>query len=319
MLHAFPGEVGEREWRRMLSRYTSPSSLGAIGLLIAWLNAGRPLGEACRLACADPEGPRFSPEELMDALAATWMAIPRSAREPMDVFRKPAGASHTVATMFGSFLLDSSAIGRRLRIHIEPAVLATELSAAFGAAGDMLAKRLREKSEKKEPALLMSTEGLKSFLDHAHGQAKDDTELLATLRSPEAMTEGQRLGVHAMAYAVARALSGLRDQDPKVTAHLTDAQKAKWLLARLLSQRGPTLTEDAWDAILAEQDAEALAWMAALSSLRADEIHAWQIRRALLENAALRQYAMKIGRDAKAMNEVSTWIEEARAVGAKGK
>jgi hypothetical protein len=41
MLHAFPGEEGAREWLRELAHYSSPSSLGVLGLLIAWLNAGR--------------------------------------------------------------------------------------------------------------------------------------------------------------------------------------------------------------------------------------------------------------------------------------
>jgi hypothetical protein len=318
MLHAFPGDEGAREWQRELANYSSPSCLGALGLFISWLNAGRPLREACRLACAAPEGPRFSPEELVDAVASTWIGVPRPIREPMDVFRKPAGASHTVATLFGSFLLDLSVIGRRLRVHVEPAALRDELVAAFGDAGGALAQRLRDKSETMERRLLMGAEELNGFLERVRTEAGDDPAALATLRSPEEMSERTRQEVHAMTYVALRTLSQLRDEGPTMSAALADAKKARRLSARLLSEHGPTLTEDAWDAILAEEDPEVLAWLAALSSLRVDELRASQVRRALFENVALRRYAIKMARDARAMAEMEAWIEGARAAGGKG-
>jgi hypothetical protein len=318
MLHAFPGEEGAREWLRELAHYSSPSSLGVLGLLIAWLNAGRPLREACRLACADPNGPRFSPEELVDAIAATWIGVPRPLREAMDVFRKPDGASHTVETLFGSFLLDCSAIGRRLHIHAEPAALRDELMAAFGDAGGALAERLRDKSDTRERDLRMGVEELKSFIESARTRSGDDPASLATLRSPEEMSEVTRLAVHVMTYVVLRTLSNFREEGSKMSVHLADTKKARRLCAWLLRKYGPTLTEDAWDAILTEEDSEALAWLAALASLRVDELRASQVRRALFENVALRRYGRMVGRDPRFMDEITAWIEEARAGDGEG-
>ena len=103
-----------------------------------------------------------------------------------------------------------------------------------------------------------------------------------------------------------------------MSAALADAKKATRLSAWILSEHGPTLTEDAWDAILAEEDTEALAWLATISSLRVDELRASQVRRALFENVVLRRYAIKMGHDARAMAEIKAWIEEAPAAGGNG-
>src|SRR5690606_22674007 len=39
MLRVFPGPEGARHWLRELAGYETPRKLGAIGLLVAWLNA----------------------------------------------------------------------------------------------------------------------------------------------------------------------------------------------------------------------------------------------------------------------------------------
>ncbi|WP_437811696.1 hypothetical protein [Sorangium sp. So ce1078] len=199
MLRALPGEDAAREWQRALAASGPPSSLGAIRLLISWLNAGRALGDACRLACLAPDGPRFSPEDLVAALALTWVAVPPPARVPLNALCKPLGAPHTVASMLGSFFLDVAAVGRHLRGHIEPAALASDLSEVFGDRGPALAERLRERSAKIEARLLEHADGVKSFLEEAGDLAGDDTEALAVLRSADAMGPNQRTWVQAMA------------------------------------------------------------------------------------------------------------------------
>lgn len=313
VLRAFPGEKGAQQWLHALAGHKAPSSLGGIRLVIAWLNAGRDLREACRLACLAPEGPRFSPEAFVDALASTWVAIPPPAREPLGVFRKPSGASHTVATLLGSFFLDMNAIGRHLRIHIEPATIAAGLSVVFGDQGPALAAQLREKSAKIEAQLRERADDVNSFVARASEQAGDDTEALVAIRSADAMGPNQRRWVRVMAWSVMKVLASFRDGDPKIAATLAVAEKAKSLLVRALAERPPVLTEDAWDIILAESDAEVLAWWVALMSMRGDELHQSQVRRAFFENAEIRRHAMAIGHDEREMREISELVAKARA------
>lgn len=312
MLHAFPGESGARQWQRALADCKSPTSLGAIRLVIAWLNAGRDLRDACRLACIAPRGPRFSPDAFIDAIASTWVAIPLDARESLDVLRKPSGASHTVASLLGSFFLDMAALGRHLRIHLTPDSLAADLSAAFGDQGLALAVRLSEKSVKIEAQLRERSGDVSAFVARASEQSSDDMEALVILRSPVQMRPNQRTWVRLMAWSVMTALASLRDGSPKIAAALGCAEEAKRLLVRVLADRGPVLTEDAWDELLAESDVEVLAWWVALVSMQADELHLSQIRRAFFENGELRRYATSIGHNEREMREIGELFANAR-------
>jgi hypothetical protein len=72
-----------------LRSYESPTQLGAIGLLISWLNAKRDLRALCEMACLNKKGPRFEPVEFSSALASTWISVEKSLRDVMRPFRKP--------------------------------------------------------------------------------------------------------------------------------------------------------------------------------------------------------------------------------------
>ncbi|MGK3959562.1 hypothetical protein WMF38_41780 [Sorangium sp. So ce118] len=315
MLRAFPGEDGAREWQRALAECSSPASLAAVRLVIAWLNAGRGLRDACRLACLASEGPRFPPEDFVATLALTWVAVPPPAREPLGAFCKPPGAPHTVASLLGSFFLDMMATGRHLRITIELAAIAADLSEAFGDRGPALAARLCEKSATIEAQLCEHADGVNAFVAKAGDLAGDDTEALAVLRSADAMGPNQRTWVRAMAWSVMTVLAGLRDGDPKIAEALDDAEQGKRLLVRMLAEGSPVLTEHAWDGVLAESNADVIAWWVALVSMRASQLQASQVCRAFVENAEIRAYAIAIGRDEAAMRELGELAAKVRAGG----
>ncbi|WP_437946492.1 hypothetical protein WME98_37355 [Sorangium sp. So ce296] len=313
MLGAFPGEDGAREWRRALAESKSPTALDATRLVLAWLNAGRGLRDACRLACLAPEGPRFSPEDFVETLAWTWVAVPPPARELLAALCKPPEATHTVASLLASFFLDLIAMGRRLRIHIEPAALAADLSAVFDDGGPALAEQLRERSANIEAQLRENAHFLETLLAETGDAARDDTDALAVLRSADAMGPRQQTWVQAMAWRVMTELVRLRGGNPKMAEVLDDAAQGKRLLVRMLAEQPPVLTEDAWEGILAESEAGAIAWRIALVSLRTSELHASQVCRAFLENAELRAYAIGIGRDERAMRELGELAARVRA------
>jgi hypothetical protein len=81
----------------------------------------------------------------------------------------------------------------------------------------------------------------------------------------------------------------------------------------MLAAHTPTLTEDAWDTILAERDAEVIAWWVAVMSMDDDELHASQVRRAFFENAEIRGYAIAVGRDEREMRAIGQIIAGGRA------
>ena len=312
MLRAFPGEAGAEVWKRELAGYASPDVLGVSHLLIAWLNAGRDLRDACRFACLAPSGPRFEPGALVDALASTWVAIPPPVRELVQVSRTPSGAPHSVASPLESFLLDAAEMARHLCGYVDPPTLQAQLSEIFGDAGPALAARLLDTSAKLEEQLCAQERDLERFVERVGKRAADDTEALATMTDLDAMGPNQRAWVQAVAWHVMKAVATMRG-DPKTQPRIADARSAKSLIVRIMSENSPTLTEDTWDIILAEEDTDVLAWWVALASLRAYDHHPSRVRPALFENPELRRYAMAIGRDERQMAEIGEKLEQARA------
>ncbi|MGC4065700.1 MAG: hypothetical protein QM784_13840 [Polyangiaceae bacterium] len=305
VLKAFPGESGTVPWKTDLSSYDSPSKLGVVRLVIDWLNSGRTLADACRLACLDPSGPRYNPVAFIDALASTWVAVPLTARAPLDVFQKPAGATHTVASLFGSLLLDMHASGRHLRIEMSPGEILNQLEQAFGPSAVTLARRLFERSADIEVSLSEQAQDVAALVEAAQTTGSDDTDNLVTLDRIDAIGANQLLWLQATAWKAARAISELR---ALASQDITLPSTARRFIAKVIAINGPTLTEDAWACILAEESPEVLTWYMALVSIPAQELHLSQVRRALLENAKLLRHAMAIAKDAGQMRVIEELV-----------
>ncbi|MGC4118211.1 MAG: hypothetical protein QM765_27405 [Myxococcales bacterium] len=308
VLRELPGASGARPWKRLLAGHAKASEAGVVLLLVDWLNAGRDLREACRFACLDPQGPRFEPEAFVRSLARTFVAIPRSVREPLDVLSKPEGSPYTIDAALGSALLDMDTGGRHLRVGREKAALETDLAEVFGERGGPLATRLFEHSTALEEELREMGDALSHLLPKLAEQGTDDTESLAALEAPERMGPTQRLSVQAVAWYVSEGVSSMEREPPEFAKALRDPRLARRIVAHALSERGPVLTEEAWDAFLAETDPDALAWWCTLAASPLTELHLSQVRRALLENARLRAAS----RDPKQRSEWANLLEKAR-------
>ncbi len=111
-------------------------------------------------------------------------------------------------------------------------------------------------------------------------------EALAALASPGELEAGPRRRLHALARAVRETRSRVEDHGGAVS---TGA--ARLAIASLLARGGPTLTEDAWDWIEREEDAELCAFLAALAAFEPADAETASLRRVLLENRALCRYA----------------------------
>ncbi len=296
-VRARPGAEGERWWRDALARAEANDGYDDLQLLVAWLNAGRSVGDAARLACADPRGPRRSPAAFIDALADSWLTI--SMEERALRASSTEGASSRAVAMTLS-MLDGALGGRHLRPYAPFDRVAVDLREALGDDGH--AATLRVKTDKALRDLREMSDSVASFAGRFALDRDEEFDRLATLRSLDAMSENARKVVHCLAWNVERALLTLRERE-LTTAALADAAGLKRLLVHQLCGHAPTLTEDAWDTLLALDDPGELAWVLALASLVADRTHLSRTRRALLENPTLRAYAIAVGRDPRAMEE----------------
>lgn len=254
-----------------------------------------------------PEGPKFAPEAFADALASTWVSIPEDVRSPVEAFRKSPEDAPTIPYFMGSFLLDMEAMGRLTRVYIPTERVVEILKESFGDKGPAAAAKFVEETTRMDAQLREHGPGVREFVEGVEHRADDQTELLATLDSIDHLGKNQRSWVHAVAFVVNKSLEQLRTKEADSYA---DVSGLKFAICRILSQHGPVLTEDAWDKLQAEQDPDVIRWLASLLILALDEIHVWEVKRALLENEAVRHYAIKIGKDEQAMEEVRKSFNE---------
>ena len=290
-----------RWWRDALARSEEPDEHDAVSLLVAWLDGGGSVAEAASLACLDGDGPRRTPGYFVEALASSWLVIPPDAR---------SRAAHDGAALDGraltmhAWMLDRALGGRHLRAFESMDSVAVTLRSTFGDGGAALAARLRERSDEVLRGLREMAGNLKGFAASLGVDPYEAYEGLATLCSLEAMSAEVRMVVHGLAWNVGRALDAVRERGAAL-ARDADATRLKRELVHFLYRSPPTLTEDAWDNLLALRDPEELAWIVALASLNASAMHLSRTRRALLENPTLRAYAIGVSRDASAMREVA--------------
>ena len=297
VLRAFEGDAGERWWVESYKRFASHRSLGAIDLLIAWFNAERDLATAARLVCCDERGPRHAPSDFLDALLSTWVTLPPTSRAPFAPLLRPEGAAHTVFGLLGGFIFDQSIAGRKSRCWLQPEAVEAGLRDAFGDAAEALCADLRARSATELARLDREAEGARALVERGNARFVDDPDEVPEVRSPAKLGARQREVLEALAWRVERSLAGLRRDASKLAVDLGAPGDVRCLVARMLADGGPTLTERAWTEILASEDADELCWLFVLAGFRAPNDALARTQVALFERPRLRAYARAVGRD----------------------
>jgi hypothetical protein len=130
----------------------------------------------------------------------------------------------------------------------------------------------------------------------------DEIDRLATLASPADLSAAQREHVHAVALLA-------REMGQRLEARTIEGGPEpaglRRTIAALLARGGPTLTEDAWEWILREDDLALLRFLVALATI-APAGAAARVRRALFENRTLCRHAAAASRDDALMSAVAS-------------
>jgi len=309
-VRARPGAEAEGWFCHALREVKRDDTHDAAPLLVAWLNAGRAMADAARLMCLDPRGPQSAPAAFVDGLAATWLTIPIEARGPgaASTAGDVAGADREAA--MATWFLTRALPGRSLRV-VEPVARVDDaLRGAFGEDARALGERFREKIDEALNTLSETAAGTASLAKRFSGGVYEACEALAALASPESMSDACRSAVECLTWNVRRAQDELRSREATAAA-TGDIPGLRRMLVHLKYGRSPTLTEEAWDHLLALEDPEELAWLVALATLDVSTLPLADVRRALFENHPLRRWAMAAGRDVARMERIGEEIRRA--------
>jgi hypothetical protein len=74
-----------------LKEFSSPFQLGFTKLLISYLNKAKDIKTLIHLSCIHDEGPKHSFEDMVIAVARTWVCIPREKFAFLEVYEKVEG------------------------------------------------------------------------------------------------------------------------------------------------------------------------------------------------------------------------------------
>jgi hypothetical protein len=254
LLGLFGRAVTEPWFLGKLREHATPDTLEARRALAAYLDATGDLGRLGMLACLDARGPRWA--------AAGFVAAAASMPEPRGLAR-PRFDDATINLALGP-VLGPAALERPSRpIVYDPAARGLAAPLPTHEAHEGKARSQALAGQERSPVSL---------------------ETLACLSSPGELDARGRECVLAVACAAREAEARLAERsDTAATA-----------IASLLARGGPTLTEDAWDWIEREEDAELCAFLRGLAAMSPASAEQAAVRRALLENRALCRHAASL-------------------------
>ena len=102
----FPERDVFNYYKGEFKEYQSIRKLGAIGMIIDFLNLGYSIENLCDICCLEKDGPQFPEDEFIDSLSSTWIFIPAENRACMDIYKVPDGQAESVISQFGKMYLE---------------------------------------------------------------------------------------------------------------------------------------------------------------------------------------------------------------------
>lgn len=298
-----------------LRHYKSPTQLGVIDLSMTWLNATRDLRTLCELACLHEDGPKFDPVQFSDALASTWISIDESLRGVMNPFRKPKGATDSVASQFGSILFDMGGLkGRNMRFYMDENQVLEILSALFPGHAKQIEQVFTTETEKIRKNLADSQKGVEELVKRSDEDPEfGDGSSFMLLKSAANLSKNQRMMLESMAYALSLTRTKFQEEDPEIFQEPFEQMHEK--IVKISHHQGITLTEDAWKWIDKENDPELLRFALMLVLIKNHEQRFWNMRKGLLENRELCQAVLEMTHDQELLARIAKEISAPKEFG----
>lgn len=269
-----------------------PNQLGTTWLYIDWLNATGDLMTLGRLACLDPEGPGFAPEDFANGLSSTGIMLAPEEGESLNILTKPEGESESIASLLtGSLLFELGGLESRhcTRFLGEEAVF-NALKALFGSALSIDA--LRTSLRQKQDNLRESTDRLNQYFSQFQQQAEVDPETgagesLLDYQPGNELSENQISLLSQFAAGLKASRAKMRAQMAKQLEAFPELLGIHEQLNLVCQARNIALSEAAWGWIDAEQDEAMLEVLLMLAGLAEDRQVFVNFRDAVMEKQAL--------------------------------
>jgi hypothetical protein len=308
-----------RRPRRPDDNTPSPESV-----MQSWLTATGDLPRLCELACVHPRGPRLSPEKLLAALASAGALLPPDLRQRVEQCRNTTRSLRSVVSGLGRLMIVMYFRHHLVVRAIDPGELEAALARVFPErAAELLAVARTEgkKHEELFASMCVKREEAKRFLEAL--EPFQDVGDLAALRSAEELSTSRRKQLAAFAYVLRGLFRGDRPPAPgprapgdELFAACLAGKDVKAARLRIVlagsGGRRPTLTEDAWEWILREDDPRLVGFLVRLFSSTPLSDEGRELKLALLSSRVLSEATASMMEDDALMKEAEALVEEQR-------
>lgn len=233
-----------------LKAYSSPNQLGALKMLIYFINITADLNDLLDNICKSKYGPQFSDSEIIRAVARTWVCLPREKFSFLDVFAKVSGHPEVMERQFGTVMMDVMFAGREIKTYIPLTEVVKDLEAFFTNTTSDIESMLNQEITKIEDQLLAFHNQIRPALEIKEAATEDKMYLadedayLYYDGSTIVLTDEQEFTLKVIAYSIKTFLNREGALKEFLSAPL---EKLKLLLAAFVNEKfNMILTEQAW-------------------------------------------------------------------------
>ena len=235
-----------------LKAYSSPNQLGALKLLIYFINTTTDLNDLLDIICRSKNELQFSDSEVIRAIAHTWVCLPREKFSFLDLFAKASGHPEIVERQFGSVMLDMMFAGREIKTYIPLTDAVKILGEYLPDSAIAIDSLLKQELSGIEEQLFAFDNQIRPALEISEASTEDkmylaDEEAFLYFDSDTiVLTDEQELTLKAIAYSIKTFLN--REGEGALKEFLSvPLAKLKLVLAAFVKEKySMILTEEAW-------------------------------------------------------------------------
>ncbi|KUP09891.1 hypothetical protein Q73_01295 [Bacillus coahuilensis m2-6] len=304
-----------------LKAYSSPNQLGALKLLIYFINTTADLNNLLDIICKPKYGPQFSDSEVIRAIARTWVCLPREKFSFLDLFAKVSGHPEIVEWQFGSVMLDMMFAGREIKTYIPLTDAVKILGEYLPDSASAIESLLKQEISKIEEQLLAFNNQIRPALEISEASTEDKMYLadedafLYFDGDTIILTDEQELTLKAIAYSIKTFLN--REGEGALKEFISvPLEKLKLILAAFVNEKyNMILTEQAWQWI--DRTDDPLLVQVLLVKVIIDDANDLKyvrshsdIRKAMFENKLLTQRIVQYINDEAIMTEIRKYVSQ---------
>ncbi|MDI7744048.1 hypothetical protein QMK38_18725 [Lysinibacillus fusiformis] len=306
--------------KEKLVKYSSPTQIGAVKLLVYYLNLVKELDSLFLMACKEEGGPKYNPEEMLRAITLTWVSIPSQKHDFLEAFRKIEGHPTIVERKFGMMVMDIKFPGREIRTYIPLTEVVEKLTSYFPDWEKKARLLLQQENSRIEEELLEFYKSIAPMLalnnkKDSQGSYLDNEDALLYFDNHSVLlTEKQDFHLKTVAFSIEKFLR--KNPEIKERLYSYEIESMKLILGEMLTEKFQMyLTEDAWlrlEGVLEEEFIITLLAKLILDDFynlkrKADD---YKLLRGMFENKLITERITKYRNDPEAITYIQEMIDK---------